>query len=306
MYDIEQFDEHETTNPTEVEEDEEEEEEEEDIEVEDVLDEDEDDDEDEVQATADQSTYRTKSGRVTHSVDQYEPSMKGQSYNQCHLHTQSNDQTEYDTEHARLIANVMTDMNERAKCGNLTEHSFVESFSLKKGLKKFGQQGYEAAFGEMKQLHDRTVFKPIDVSKLTQQEKQRSLESLIFLVEKRDGRIKARTCANGSKQRDWMEREETTSPTATTESIILTAVIDAEEHRDVATVDIPHAFVQTPIPEQAPGERIIMKIRGPLVDMLVEMDPTTYRDKYIYEKGTKVLYVVVCKAIYGMLQSHGS
>ena len=97
-----------------------------------------------------------------------------------------------------------------------------------KGLKKFGQQGYEAAFGEMKQLHDRMVFKPIDVSKLTQQEKQRSLESLIFLVEKRDGRIKACTCANGSKQRDWMEREETTSPTATTESIILTAVIDAE------------------------------------------------------------------------------
>ena len=94
----------------------------------DVLDEDEDDDEDEVQATADQSTYRTKSGRVTHSVDQYKPSMKGQSYNQCHLHTQSNDQTEYDMEHARLIANVMTDMNERAKCGNLTEHSFVESF----------------------------------------------------------------------------------------------------------------------------------------------------------------------------------
>ena len=46
-----------------------------------------------------------------------------------------------------------------------------------------------------------------------------------------------------------------------------------------------------------------MKIRGPLVNMLVKMDPTTYRDKYVYEKGTKVLYVVVCKAIYGMLQS---
>ena len=147
------------------------------------------------------------------------------------------------------------------------------------------------------------MFKLIDVSKLTAQEKKRAMESLIFLVEKCDGRIKARTCANGSVQRDWMNREETASPTATTESILLTSVVDAEEGRDVAIIDIPHAFVQTEIPEAKPGDRIIMKIRGPLVDMLIELEPETYKDHYVYEGTNKVLYIVVCRAIYGMMQS---
>jgi hypothetical protein len=180
-------------------------------------------------------------------------------------------------------------------------HSFVETYTLKKGLKQFGQKGYQAAHGEMKQLHDRAVFKPIDVKSLTSSEKERAMESLIFLVEKRDGRIKERTCANGSTQRNWMEKEETASPTATTEAILLTAVIDAEEGRDVATVDIPNAFVQTDIPDG--DEKIIMKIKGALVDMLVEIDPELYRDHVVYEEGSKVLYVQVLKAIYGMLQS---
>jgi hypothetical protein len=40
-------------------------------------------------------------------------------------------------------------------------HPFAETSRLKAGLKKFGKRGYEAAAGEMKQLHDRAVFKPI-------------------------------------------------------------------------------------------------------------------------------------------------
>ena len=50
----------------------------------------------------------------------------------------------------------------------------------------------------MQQLHDRIVFEPIKVEYLTEKERKRAMESLIFLVEKRDGKIKARMCANGS------------------------------------------------------------------------------------------------------------
>ena len=46
-----------------------------------------------------------------------------------------------------------------------------------------------------------------------------------------------------------------------------------------------------------------MKIKGPLVDMLVEMDPETYKSFVVMEGKVKVLYVRVLKAIYGMLQS---
>ncbi len=128
------------------------------------------------------------------------------------------------------------------------------------------------------------------------------MESLMFLTEKRDNTIKARTCANGSTQHNYMEKEESTSPTAMTESILLTAVIEAQEGRDVMTLDIPNAFVQTDVPEDLP-EKIIMKIRGVLVDMLVKIDPATYKDSVVYEGNQKVMYVKALKAIYGMLQS---
>ena len=181
--------------------------------------------------------------------------------------------------------------------------SFIETFSLKRGIAKFGEPGREAAKAEMKQLHERTAFTPLHPEEMTPAERRKTLESLIFLVEKRDGRIKARTVANGSVQRGWMTKEEAASPTAAVESILLTAVIDAAEERCVATVDIPHAFIQTDIKDDKDGDRITMKMRGPIVDMLVELDYNLYHDKVVYEKNEKVLYVHVKKAIYGMIQS---
>ena len=46
-----------------------------------------------------------------------------------------------------------------------------------------------------------------------------------------------------------------------------------------------------------------MKMQGPIVDMLVELEYNLYHDKVVYEKKEKVLYVHVKKAIYGMIQS---
>jgi hypothetical protein len=83
-----------------------------------------------------------------------------------------------------------------------------------------------------------------------------------------------------------------------TESILLTGMIEAKENRDVMTADIPNAFVQTKIDQDE--EKIIMKIRGPLVDMLLEIDEQTYKDYVTVEGNEKVLYVVMLKALYGM------
>ena len=138
---------------------------------------------------------------------------------------------------------------------------------------------------------------------MTAEEKKKAMESLIFLTEKRDGRLKARTVANGSVQRRWMEREDTASPTTALESVLLTATIDAMEQRDVATVDIPNAFIQTEVPQVKDQERIILKIRGRLVDILEQIDPATYEPFVQYQNGDKILYCIVLKAIYGMLTS---
>jgi hypothetical protein len=237
----------------------------------------------------------TRSGRMVRAPTKL-------NLHQCHLQTQAIQPEEYSIDTAKVIAKHMCELNTIVLNGGHKHHSFVETYSLKKGLQKFGEKGHDAAFGEMKQLHDRQAFKPVNISTLSQEEKRRALDSLIFLVEKRDGRVKARTCANGSTQRVYMSKEEAASPTVLTESILLTATIEAKEGRDVMTVDIPNAFIQTDI-ESTKSERVIMKIKGALVDMLVQLDAAIYKDYVILEGNNKVLYVEVLKAIYGMLQS---
>ena len=154
-----------------------------------------------------------------------------------------------------------------------------------------------ATYKEMKQLYDRTVFRPVKVESLTTLERQRAMESLIFLTEKRDKSVKARTCANGSTQRAYIPKEEAASPTAATDSILVTAVIDAEQERDVMTLDVPNAFVQTKIDQKEGEEKIIMKIRGALVDKLIEICPEQYEEHVVYEGKHKVLYVRMLKVL---------
>ena len=67
------------------------------------------------------------------------------------------------------------------------------------------------------------------------------------------------------------------------------------------TLNISNAFIQARVPKKPVGKRIIMKIRGVLVDWLVDMDPDAYTRFVVYENGKKVLYVEILRALYGML-----
>ena len=107
------------------------------------------------------------------------------------------------------------------------------------------------------------------------------MESLILLAEKRDGTVKARTCANGSTQRAYILREEAARPTAATEEILITGVIESKQKRDVMTLYIPNDFVQTDILQTR--EKVVMQIRGELVNKLMEICPGVYEDYVLYE-----------------------
>ncbi len=52
----------------------------------------------------------------------------------------------------------------------------------------------------MKQLHDQSTFDPRHPHELTEKQQEDALRTLVLLKEKRDGRVKARACANGRKQ----------------------------------------------------------------------------------------------------------
>ena len=71
----------------------------------------------------------------------------------------------------------------------------------------------------------------------------------MFLTEKSDGSIKARLVFNGKPTRDWLSREDTSSPTALQEGIFMTATVDAKEERDVMSTDLPNAFIQAEVPK---------------------------------------------------------
>jgi hypothetical protein len=65
----------------------------------------------------------------------------------------------------------------------------------------------------------------------------------MFLTEKCSGKIKACACANGSTQCDHIAKEEATASTVTSEAIFIKGTIFAHEQCDVATCDIPGAFL---------------------------------------------------------------
>ena len=86
-----------------------------------------------------------------------------------------------------------------------------------------------------------------------------------------------------------MKKEETSSPTVYLENIMLTSVIDAKEDRDLVTIDIPNFFIQTPIDRKTVEEKIIMNLKGLLVDILVHVDLVKFGPNVFYEKGKKLL-----------------
>ena len=119
-----------------------------------------------------------------------------------------------------------------------------------------------------------------------------------MFLKKRRGQIKGRVCADGRKQRLHTPKDDASSPTVATESVLLSCVIDAKECRDVATVDIPGAFMQG---DQ--DETVHMRLEGTLAELLTKCDPKLYRQYVIKENNKPVLYVELIKALYGTLRA---
>ena len=170
--------------------------------------------------------------------------------------------------------------------------------SMRKGLKVFGEPGYAAVKKEMQQLHDRKVMQPVNRKDLSPSQKKEALGYLMFLKKKRCGAIKGRGCADGRKQRAYITKEESTSPTVSTEAVFLTAIVDAWENRKVAVLDVPGAFMQVEM-----DELVHVWFEGEMVDKLLEIDHDLYAGYVSVENGKKVMYVELLKVLYGTLRA---
>jgi hypothetical protein len=103
----------------------------------------------------------------------------------------------------------------------------------------------------------------------------------MFLKQKHTGKIKGRGCADGCKQRHYDSQSDSSSPTLEIKLVLLTSIIKASENCDVATLDIPGAFLQADM-----DEIVYMKISGKMVDILVQLDPSKY-NKFVVTEKTK-------------------
>ena len=75
-------------------------------------------------------------------------------------------------------------------------------------------------------------------------------------------------------------------------------MINSHEGRSVQTFDVPVAYLHAPLPDD---KVVRMEFEGEFVDIICEVNPE-YENFVIYEKGKKVLFMLILKAIYGMIE----
>ena len=104
-------------------------------------------------------------------------------------------------------------------------------------------------------------------------------------------------CVDSSKQE--IDNSEVSAPKISPDALFITLVVDADEGIDVATINIPGAFLQT---AAKAGNNI--KLTGAMVDILCQLNPRLYTQYVVLENGRKVLYTEAYRAVYDMLDSY--
>ncbi len=114
--------------------------------------------------------------------------------------------------------------------------------------------------------------------------------------------IKAQKVIGGNKQHDCITKEDVSSTAVTAEAVMLTCVTNTQEDRDVVVVDIPNTLIQTVVSMKDAEHHVTVRIRGPLVDVLVSIAPDVY-SPYVSTIKTrqKVLIVECLNTIYGTM-----
>ena len=105
----------------------------------------------------------------------------------------------------------------------------MTQMSAKAGIRKHGEAAEAALLTEFAQLEDLSMYQAVDPKSLTRAQKLAALRAINLIKEKRDGRLKGRTVADGRPQRTLYDKSETVSPTVSSDALILSILIDAYE-----------------------------------------------------------------------------
>ncbi len=207
---------------------------------------------------------------------------------------------QHDEEDCPTLREAVQEMHLTGSDTNVLRHVtgiIMTQMTAKAGIKKHGQVAIDALFKEFAQLHDLGVFQGQHTKELTSLQKRGALRAISMVKEKRCGKIKGRTVADGRPQRELYTKEETTSPTVSTDALMLSLLIDASERRDVATADVAGAYLHADM-----DDFTLLRVEGTEVDILCNVCED-YKKYVCYENGKKVLYLMLLKALYGCVKS---
>ena len=126
--------------------------------------------------------------------------------------------------------------------------------NAKKGIKLFVKREIAAIFKEYNQLYDgpilgKPVVAPFNSGGLTPLDRNKTLEAVNLIKDKRCGNIKVSACVNDSKQIKYLKPyERVYSSTCSTEALMATLVIYAMDQRYVSIFNVSGDFLQTALP----------------------------------------------------------
>ena len=150
-------------------------------------------------------------------------------------------------------------------------------------MKEFGQARYDATVSELSDnLIGIDVVKMLDKSRITSYVFMNALSYLMFLKRKRTDVVKARGCADGRPEREFISKEESSSPTVSTYALFISCAMDVMEGRQVVTCDIPGTFLQADWPKD---NDCYLKLKGLMVDMICDID-AAYKKFVLVNKKT--------------------
>ena len=188
----------------------------------------------------------------------------------------------------------------RQTLGAKVEFGF--QMTVKRAIRKLGRTALESVVSEILQVGiEKRVFKPVNVKKLTVAQLRKIIRSSIFSKEKffPDGafeKLKSRLVAGGNMQ-DKSLYEDISSPTVATTSVLMVATIAAQEGRLVATCDVPGAYLNCNLSEDA--DPIHMRLGKLEAAILIQLDSSFASG--MLEDGSCV--VQLTKALYDLVES---
>jgi hypothetical protein len=137
-------------------------------------------------------------------------------------------------------------LNTIALFTNFEPSKSTPQYGFDRGMKEFGELGFEAT---MKELDDNLVgmgaVRMLEPNEVNNDVWCDALSYLMFLKRKRDGTVKARGCADGRPQCEYISKDDSSSPTVSIYALMSSCLMDAIDEQKVVTCDIPGAFLQT-------------------------------------------------------------